>query len=306
MPAGRAGPHPEGRSGLGTATTMKRLLLGRLTRCIRCAWSHRVIWPSLAFLLNGCAFGPPLPDDARLMSNVGYAERETGRLTGRLFLPADEGPNPAVLLLHGGGWRNGSPQQMDVIARRLVGEGFVVFSAAYRLAPETRYPGQLEDARAALAWLADRPEVDRKRIATWGYSAGAQLALLLGLRTEPGQPRPSAVVAGGAPAALRLFDAHSRLLVNYLGAPKEEAPSVWTEASPIEWVSQDDPPAYLYHGKSDGLVDIQHARLLASRLRESGVDVILDEVSGGHVTVFLTGRDIEARATAFLTRLLGG
>lgn len=79
-----------------------------------------------------------------------------------------------------------------------------------------------------------------------------------------------------------------------------------TEASPVEWVSQDDPPAYLYHGQSDGLVDIQHARLLASRLLESDVDVILDEVPGGHLTVFLTGRDIEARATAFLTRLLGG
>ena len=105
---------------------------------------------------------------------------------------------------------------------------------------------------------------------------------------------------------LGLFDAQSRLLVNYLGAPREEAPGIWTEASPVEWVSEDDPPAYLYHGKSDGLVDIQHARLLASRLRESDVDVILDEVPGGHVTVFLTGRDIEARATAFLTRLLSG
>ena len=285
---------------------MRRLLLGRPLRHIRCAWSHRIVWLSLVLLVNGCALGPPLPDNARLLSDVAYAERETGQLTGRLFLPAGKGPNPAVLLLHGGGWRNGSPQQMDVIARRLVGEGFVVFSASYRLAPETRYPGQLEDVRAAFAWLAGRPEVDPTRIATWGYSAGAQLALLLGLRTEPGQPRPSAVVAGGAPAALSLFDARSRLLVNYLGAPREEAPGIWTEASPVEWVSQDDPPAYLYHGKADGLVDIQHARLLASQLRESGVEVILDEVPGGHVTVFLTGRDIEARATAFLTRLLGG
>lgn len=285
---------------------MKRLLLGCLIRRIRCARLHRIVGPSLILAASGCALGPPLPDNARLLADVGYAEHETGRLTGRLFLPANKGPNPAVLLLHGGGWRNGSPQQMDGIARRLVGEGFVVFSAAYRLAPETRYPGQLEDVRAAFAWLADRPEVDPTRIATWGYSAGAQLALLLGLRTEPGQPRPSAVVAGGAPAALSLFDAQSRHLVNYLGAPRDEAPGIWTEASPVEWVSRDDPPVYLYHGKADGLVDIQHARLLASRMRESDVDVILDEVPGGHLAIFLTGRDIEARATAFLTRLLGG
>jgi acetyl esterase/lipase len=53
-------------------------------------------------------------------------------------------------------------------------------------------------------------------------------------------------------------------------------------------------------------VDIRHARVLENRLREAGVRVILDEVPGGHVKAFLTGRDIEARATAFLTDLLGG
>ena len=267
---------------------------------------HRLLWPAWVLFLSGCALGPSLPDDARLLSDVGYAERETGRLTGRLFLPAAQGPNPAVLLLHGGGWRNGSPQQMDLIARRLVSEGFVVFSAAYRLAPGTRYPGQLEDVRAAFAWLADRPEVDPGRMAAWGYSAGAQLALLLGLNPAPGQPRPRAVVAGGAPTALGLFDGKSRLLVNYLGAPRSEAPGTWSDASPVAWVSRDDPPAYLYHGQTDRLVDIRHARLLARRLSEAGVEVALDEVPGGHVGVFLSGRAIEARATAFLTEQLGG
>ena len=266
----------------------------------------RAAFLPLILLIAGCSFGPPLPDDARRLDDVSYIERETGNLAGRLFLPAQNGPRPAVLLLHGGGWRNGSPRQMDVIARRLVSQGFVVFSAAYRLAPGTRYPGQLEDARAALAWLADRPEVDPRRMAAWGYSAGAQLALLLALNPAPGQPRPLAVVAGGAPAALGLFDGKSRLLVDYLGAPRSEAPGTWLEASPIEWVSQDDPSAFLYHGQTDRLVDIRHARLLARRLREAGVKVILDEVPGGHVGVFLTGRAIEARATAFLAEQLGG
>ena len=278
----------------------------RLAQYVGSLCRRRFWWPGWVLFLSGCALGPSLPDDARLLSDVSYAERATGRLTGRLFLPAAQGPNPAVLLLHGGGWRNGSPQQMDLIARRLVSEGFVVFSAAYRLAPGTRYPGQLEDVRAAFAWLADRPEVDPERMAAWGYSAGAQLALLLGLNPAPGQPRPRAVVAGGAPAALGLFDGKSRLLVNYLGAPRSEAPGTWSDASPVEWVSQDDPPAYLYHGQTDRLVDIRHARLLARRLREAGVEVALDEVAGGHVGVFLTGRAIEARATAFLTERLGG
>jgi acetyl esterase/lipase len=195
---------------------------------------------------------------------------------------------------------------MDIIARRLVNEGFVVFSAAYRLAPDTRYPGQLEDVRAAFTWLAGRREVDTGRMAVWGYSAGAQLALLLGMNPAPEQPRPRAVVAGGAPAVFDLFDADSRVLVNYLGAPRTEAPGTWADASPVEWASHDDPPAYLYHGQTDRLVGILHARLLANRLREEGVIVTLDEVPGGHVQVFLAGRAVEARATAFLTKHLGG
>lgn len=187
---------------------------------------------------------------------------------------------------------------MDGIGRRLAGEGFVVFSAAYRLAPESRYPAQLEDVRDAFRWLAARNEVDPTRMAAWGYSAGAQLALLLGLNPVPGQPRPNAIVAGGTPAVFGLFDPQSRLLVNYLGASRAAAPERWAEASPIEWVSSDDPSIYLYHGQTDQLVDIEHARRLASALAKVGVAVTLDEVRGGHLGVFLNGRDTEVRAAA--------
>jgi acetyl esterase/lipase len=264
-----------------------------------------VVWLGVACLTAGC-FGPPLPDDARLLTDLSYAQAESGPLAGRLFLPAGAGPHPAVLLLHGGGWRNGDPGQMDGIGRRLAGAGFVAFSAEYRLAPEHRYPVQLEDARAAFLWLAARDDVDPARVATWGYSAGAQLALLLGLRPTGQSPRPNAVVAGGSPAVFELFDPRGRLLVNYLGASREEAPQIWAEASPIEWVSSDDPPVYLYHGRKDGLVDIEHARRLARALAEAGVGVTLDEVEAGHIGVFLTGRGIEARATAFLHDLSAG
>lgn len=262
-------------------------------------------WLCIALLAAGCSLGPPLPDDARLVADIVYAERESGPLTGRLFVPAGAGPHPAVLLLHGGGWRNGAPRQMDVIGRRLAGEGFVAFSAAYRLAPASRYPAQLNDVRDAFLWLVARDEVDPTRTAAWGYSAGAQLALLLGLNPVPGRYRPNAVVAGGTPAVFELFDPQGRLLTNYLGASREAAPEVWADASPIQWVSSDDPPVYLYHGQTDGLVDIEHARRLARALTEAGVTVTLDEVQGGHLVVFLNGRDIEARATVFLKGLSG-
>jgi predicted esterase len=70
-------------------------------------------------------------------------------------------------------------------------------------------------------------------------------------------------------------------------------------------VSSDDPPVYLYHGRTDGLVDIENARRLSRALTEAGVTVVLDEVQAGHLLVFLNGRDAEARATVFLKGLSG-
>jgi predicted esterase len=70
-------------------------------------------------------------------------------------------------------------------------------------------------------------------------------------------------------------------------------------------VSSDDPPVYLYHGRTDGLVDIENARRLSRALTEAGVTVVLDEVQAGHLLVFLNGRDVEARATVFLKGLSG-
>jgi len=102
---------------------------------------YRFLRPGWALLVSACTPGKPLPDDARLSRDISHTGRATGPLTGRLFLRAKPGPSPAVLLLHGGGWRNGSPHQMDVIARRLVGDGFPAFSAEYRFAPGIRYPG---------------------------------------------------------------------------------------------------------------------------------------------------------------------
>jgi acetyl esterase/lipase len=98
-----------------------------------------------------------------------------------------DGPRPAYLHMHGGGFVLGVPEINDGSNRMLAAElDCVVVSVDYRLAPETRYPGAVEDCYAALSWLisqADELGVDRERIAIGGESAGgghaATLALLV-------------------------------------------------------------------------------------------------------------------------------
>ena len=86
----------------------------------------------------------------------------------------------ALLFLHGGGWVAGSLGTHDAVCRRLACEsGSQVFALDYSLAPEHKFPAALEDAYAALDWLFECSgalDLDRKRLAIGGDSAGATLA----------------------------------------------------------------------------------------------------------------------------------
>lgn len=102
-----------------------------------------------------------------------------------LYLPGDAAPSPRPVLLHihGGGYVMGAPDMNDPSNRaRVLEHGCVVASVDYRLAPETRWPGSLEDCYAVLRWLneeADALDIDRTRIAVSGESAGAGHAAAL-------------------------------------------------------------------------------------------------------------------------------
>lgn len=98
---------------------------------------------------------------------------------------ADGSKRPAVIFIHGGGYILGSAMGEIVSAQALAAElDCLVVSVDYRLAPETRFPGSLEDNYAALSWVYANAEtlgVDRKRIAIVGGSAGGGHAAALAI-----------------------------------------------------------------------------------------------------------------------------
>ena len=103
-----------------------------------------------------------------------------------VYLPITvEGPRATLLWMHGGGYIMGSPEQEDLMVKNMVSAiGCVAVSVDYRLAPETRHPGPVEDCYAALKWLhthASELGVDPTRIAIAGSSAGGGLAAALTL-----------------------------------------------------------------------------------------------------------------------------
>src|SRR5258708_2927872 len=101
-----------------------------------------------------------------------------------VYLPTTvQGPLPALLWTHGGGYVMGAPEQEDLLVKTMVSAaGCAAVSVDYRLAPETPHPGPVEDSYAALKWLythASDIGVDPTRIAIGGGSAGAGLAAAL-------------------------------------------------------------------------------------------------------------------------------
>jgi acetyl esterase/lipase len=122
-----------------------------------------------------------------------YARIEGYRpLTLDLYLPPSprrSSPSPLLIYIHGGGWRRGDSHRSGVFSDfpRLLAEiaarGYAVASINYRLSAEARWPGQLEDAKAALNYLAEIAEdlqIDTTNTYVWGVSAGAQIAASLG------------------------------------------------------------------------------------------------------------------------------
>ncbi len=105
----------------------------------------------------------------------------------RVHRPASsgDGPRPAVLWLHGGGFLLGSPKQDDALCRQIADElGAIVVAPVYRLSPKHAFPAALDDAYAALTWLAKRDDVDARRIAVAGASAGGGLAAQIALHAR--------------------------------------------------------------------------------------------------------------------------
>ena len=205
-----------------------------------------------------------------------------------------EGPYPALVFIHGGGWSTGS--RHTIYIKRAAERDYVAVSVDYRLTSvkdgiKTKYPfpAQLHDVKCAVRWLranAEKYLIDPAHIGAYGYSAGGHLALLLGLTDSSDgiegdcgnlnfSSRVQAIfnVSGPTDLASHLVtknvDKHK--IMRLLGGSLEEIPDKYRQASPIAYVSKDDPPVFTVHGDQDTTVPPQQAELLDNKMKEIGV-----------------------------------
>ena len=118
------------------------------------------------------------PESVTVQRDIPYAEGGMDHLLD-IAKPRDAaGKLPVIVSVHGGGYVYGTKEVYQYYTANLAENGFAVINMNYRLAPESRFPAQLEDINSALRWLADHAEeygLDRNNVFMVGDSAGAQL-----------------------------------------------------------------------------------------------------------------------------------
>lgn len=206
---------------------------------------------------------------------------------------------PLAVFVHGGGWHGGDKggafSRSD--AKMLFQLGFAVASINYRLSPQFHFPAHINDCKLAIRFLRKNSEqfgIDPDRIAIWGSSAGGHLVLLMGTADmDDGlegegllniSSRVSAVVDHFGPSDLtKATQAGHPAVTDFLGCDPYFCIDIAIKASPLTYVTPDDPPILLIHGEKDKVVAYNQSEIMAEKLRLAGNPCALVKVkNAGH------------------------
>lgn len=212
---------------------------------------------------------PSLPAGVVADMNIVYAtlpETPYGKrdLHLDMFRPEKSGKYPAVLFIHGGGWRSGNKSLDIPLAQQIASKGYVTAAVEYRLAPEALYPAAIYDIKAAVRFIranAKKYGINPNKIAIAGSSAGGQLAALVGTSCGVEKLEGTEGNTGASSAVQAIIDIDGILDFNtpdekgkdeeaakrasgtfWFGATYWQSPEKWTEASPIQYIGKNTPP----------------------------------------------------------------
>lgn len=213
---------------------------------------------------------------------------------------------PAVVVIHGGTWMSGD--KSSGIATRFIEPlrqaDYLVVSINYRLAPEFKFPDQIEDVKCAIRHLranAAEYNLDDEHIAALGFSAGGHLAALAGL-SDSNQfnniggykgvtSSLQAVVDISGPTNLRMYCEPSTVR-QVFGAVDCDDVEALDPADPGKYVTPGDPPVLMVHGNQDNAAPLGYSTYLQQQLEQANVFNVLLEVEGAGHSYDLSGRQI--------------
>lgn len=284
-----------GRTAYLTAAFLTAAILGAVT-CLPLNWG----------LVNtAAAAGSKLavPATVAFERDIPYSSPGGERLELDMARPKNaKGLSPAIVCIHGGGFRAGNRQHHYALCVQLAERGYVAVTVTYRLAPKHQFPAAVNDVKAAVRWLranAAKYGIDPNRIGATGDSAGGHLALFLGLTgdvasfdaAEGGNSDHSSRVycvvdVYGPSDFTKSYDKSvdaAEVLPLFLGGDLKTAWHRHILASPLYWVTPHAAPTLAIHGTKDLYVAHEQAVWLIDRLKAADVEAELLTLEGaGH------------------------
>ncbi|CAN5676057.1 hypothetical protein BH11VER1_BH11VER1_16070 [soil metagenome] len=242
-----------------------------------------------------------VPDDVVFEKGIEFANPDSQHLQLDLAKPKEgTALRPAILCIHGGGFRAGTREGYDKLCLKLAQSGYVAVTITYRLAPAYPFPAAVYDCKAAVRWLranATKYGIDPHRIGVTGGSAGGHLAQFLGVTAgvkefegEGNTEQSSAVtcvVNQYGPSDFtksygKSVDA-AEVLPLFFGGNLETKFREHVRGSPLYWVTPDAAPTLCLHGTDDKYVAYEQAQWLVEKLKACQVEAELITFEGaGH------------------------
>lgn len=173
------------------------------------------------------------------------------------FFPKNKKKTPAIVIIHGGGWRSGNKSQMETFAIEMASKNYSCFNIEFRLSLEAAYPAAIFDVKNAIQHIkknARKFNVDTTKIAVLGCSSGAQMAALIGTtngktafedrnKNIKNSSKVNAIVnIDGILAFKHPESAEGKVAGQWLGGSYEEIPTIWEQASPLNNTDAKTPP----------------------------------------------------------------
>jgi acetyl esterase/lipase len=240
--------------------------------------------------------GPPVPAGVIEHKDIEYGRVGDRALQLDLYSPEKiDKPAPALIFIHGGGWKNGNRTDYKIYTVHFAKLGYVVATVGYRFVNEAPFPACVQDVKCAVRYLrahAAELKIDPDRMAAIGGSAGGHLAMMLGytpnlpeLEGDGGWPGVSSAVAAvvdeyGPTDFTVPFARIDPTITGFIQKSYAEAPERYELASPIAHVTKNSPPTLIIHGTIDDIVPIAQSDKLAEKFKELGVPYWYDRISG--------------------------
>ena len=200
------------------------------------------------------------------IENIIYYKNKDRALHLDAYFNKSEKRNPGVIMIHGGGWRSGNKNQMQVLAQEVTSKGYSCFAIEYRLSLEAKYPQGIYDVKNAIKFIKDnakRFHVDPNKIAVLGCSSGGQMAALIGTTNEDfgfedvnykskSTSKVQAIIdVDGILAFKHPESEEGEMAAFWLNGTYEQNPEIWKKASALNHTDKNTPPTLFINSSFD-------------------------------------------------------